>query len=361
VHDLGFGLYRGRDFGGYAAVAPDPSDRAGIWTVAQEQLTDGSLDEPNWSAIAHEVAPSTAPARRHATPAFGTRTDGSASLMYRRADGRIEWLRWYDPCPNCWTRADVFTPLGGLTTSPALDPDLSPGEEDLFVRRADGHIWYHPAFSAWVDLGGRATSAPAVLAQPTSGDCQRAVLIRAVDGTVRQRTQHRFDSEWGPWRSLGGSVAAGSQPAAVYFGDDREAVFVRGPDDHVHWRRSGDCGATWGRWSDLGGNAHTNPAASSERQRQLDVFVAAADGVMYTRHFARGNWSRWTALGGKLSSGPAAAVPQVPLVFPNTRPWGTEVIAVGKHQRLWDDLRPANSTWTGWRPLYSAEVQGLFD
>lgn len=32
---------------------------------------------------------------------------------------------------------------------------------------------------------------------------------------------------------------------------------------------------------------------------------------------------------------------------------GTEVIAVGPDQRLWEDLKPVGGTRTGWHDLYS--------
>jgi hypothetical protein len=34
-------------------------------------------------------------------------------------------------------------------------------------------------------------------------------------------------------------------------------------------------------------------------------------------------------------------------------PWGTQVIAVGPDQHLWEDVKPASGNWTGWRLLYS--------
>ena len=85
----------------------------------------------------------------------------------------------------------------------------------------------------------------------------------------------------------------------------------------------------------------------------IDLFARGTNNALYTRHFNGSSWSSWAGLGGSLTSGPAAAVPQIETVFPNSVPWGTEVIAIGPDQHLWEDLKPVGGNWTGWHYLYS--------
>ena len=103
----------------------------------------------------------------------------------------------------------------------------------------------------------------------------------------------------------------------------------------------------------MGGQTNSNPAASSAQAGTIDLFMRGTDNALYTRHFTGSSWSSWTYLGGSLTSGPAAAVPQVETSFPNSVPWGTEVIAVGPDQHLWANLKPVGGNWTGWHFLYS--------
>jgi hypothetical protein len=347
--------YNGLDWGGYSAVAIDPSDPASVWTDAQDTPRQGGdAAEPDWQTVGIHVLASTPKSRRGDTPAFGTRYNESAVLVYRRPDGRLEWLSSPGPCPNCWNHAEAFTAGPGATSAPALDPNIASGFEGLFTRRRDHHIWYYDSLQAgtWYDLGGHATSAPTALPPDSAGHCQLSVFIRGADGAVHRKVHDRFDAGWRPWRSLGGAVGTGTQPGAVNYGNSKVAVFTRGADNRVHWKHSLDCGAHWTRWSSLGGHTYSNPAASSQRTGNIDVFIRGTNNALYVQHLNRGSWTGWTNLGGSLQSGPAAAIPQVETTFPNSVPWGTEVIAVGPDQHLWSDLRPAGGSWTGWHQLY---------
>jgi hypothetical protein len=109
----------------------------------------------------------------------------------------------------------------------------------------------------------------------------------------------------------------------------------------------------------VGGQTNSNPAASSAQAGTIDLFMRGTDNALYTRHFTGSSWSSWTHLGGSLTSGPAAAVPQVETSFPNSVPWGTEVIAVGPDQHLWANLKPVGGNWTGWHFLYSQAASDL--
>ncbi len=345
--------YEGPDWGGYSAVAVNPADPASVWTDAQEQSTYSYPTEPNWETVGVEVLASTPKSWPGATPAFGTRYDQTATLIYRRADGRLEWLRSFGPCPNCWGRAQAFTPSGGTTAAPALDPDLDFGDEGLFTRRATNHTWWDSALigGTWYDLGGYATSAPTAL--PAARGCALAVFVRGGNGAVYRKVKSTTSLAWGSWQSLGGSVGTGTQPGAVVYGNGQQAVFFRGTDNHVYWKHSRNCGATWSSWASVGGQTNSNPAASSAQAGTIDLFMRGTDNALYTRHFTGSSWSSWTYLGGSLTSGPAAAVPQVETSFPNSVPWGTEVIAVGPDQHLWANLKPVGGNWTGWHFLYS--------
>jgi hypothetical protein len=345
--------YEGPDWGGYSAVAVNPTDPASVWTDAQEQIGYSYPDEPNWMTFGVEVLANTPKSWPGATPAFGTRYNQTATLIYRRADGKLEWLQSADPCPNCWDRAQAFTPAGGTNAAPALDPDLGFGFENLFTRRSTEHIWWDTALDggAWYDLGGYATSAPTAL--PAAGGCALSVFVRGSNGAVYRKVKSTTSLAWGSWQSLGGALGAGTQPGAVVYGTSHQAVFMRGTNNQIYWKHSGNCGATWSRWASLGGQTYNNPAASSVKAGAIDVFVRGTNNALYTRHFNGSSWSNWANLGGSITSGPAAAIPQVQTSFTTSVPWGTQVIAVGPDQHLWTDLKPAGGTWTGWHLLYS--------
>jgi hypothetical protein len=345
--------YNGPDWGGYSAVAIDPTDPASVWTDIQDTPRQGGdAIDPNWQTVGLRVLANTPTSWPGATPAYGTRYDDSATLIYRRSDGKLEWLRSYGPCPNCWSTVQDFTPYGGTTAAPALDPDLNFGNEYLFTRRADHHIWWCSALvgCTWYDLGGYATSAPTAV--PAARGCPLSLFVRGRDGAVDHKIKTDVGTDWTKWRSLGGSVAPATQPGAVIYGNDHEAVFYRGNNNELYWKHSGNCGATWSRWTSLGGQTTSNPAASSVKQGTIDLFVRGTDNALHTRHLSGDTWSRWTNLGGSLRSGPAVGVPQTETTFPNSVPWGTEVIAVGADQHLWSTKRPVGGTWTGWHLLY---------
>jgi hypothetical protein len=354
-----FGQYGGPDWGGYSAVAVDPADPTAVWTDVQEQFVDGDPIEPNWDTVGVEVLARTPKSWPGATPALGTRYDQTTTLIYRRADGKLQWLRSVGPCPNCWDGAEDFTPSGGTNAAPALDPDLAFGFEGLFTRRATNHIWWDSALvgGTWYDLGGYATSAPTAL--PATGGCALAVFVRGGNGAVYRKVKSTSSLAWGNWQSLGGSVGTGTQPGAVVYGNGQQAVFFRGTDNHVYWKHTRNCGATWSSWASVGGQTNSNPAASSAQAGTIDLFMRGTDNAMYTRQFTGSSWTSWTYLGGSLTSGPAAAVPQVETSFPNSVPWGTEVIAVGPDQHLWEDLKPVGGKWTGWHLLYSQASSDL--
>jgi hypothetical protein len=346
--------YDGPDWGGYSAVAADPADPAAVWTDAQEQIrSSGGPTEPNWDTLAVRALPSTPKSWPGSTPAFGTRYDQTATLIYRRADGKLEWLQSPGPCPDCWGQAQYFTPAGGTNAAPALDPQLASGFEYLFTRRSDHHIWWDDSLAGgtWYDLGGYATSAPT--AMPAAGGCALAVFIRGNNGTVYRTVKSPSGTAWTSWQSLGGPADAGTQPAAVAYGNSHEAVFVRGTDNRIYWTHSSSCGATWTGWTSLCGQTPSNPAASSAQNGTIDLFSRGTNNALGTRHFNGSTWSGWTSLGGSLTSGPAAAIPQTQTSPTTWVPWGTEVIAVGPDQHLWADLKPVGGSWTGWHLLYS--------
>lgn len=342
--------YTGPDWGGYSAVAVDPAEPASVWTNTQGIWAD--VGSPGWNTLGLEVLATTPKSWPGSTPAIGTRDDQTASLIYRRADGKLEWLQSGNLCPDCWGQAQYFTPTGGATAAPAFTPDLAFGDEWLFTRRADNHIWWLEALSggAWRDLGGYATSAPTTM---TGGGCPVDVLIRGADGAVHLKFLLSTWPNWSRWHSLGGSVAPGTQPGAVAYANGHQAVFIRGTDNRIYWKHSNGCGATWSGWSSLGGQTPSNPAASSKKDGTIDLFRRGTDNALYTRHFNGSTWGGWTNLGGTLTSGPAAAIPKVMTSQTTSAPWGTQVIAVGPDQHLWEDLKPASGNWTGWRLLYS--------
>jgi hypothetical protein len=55
------------------------------------------------------------------------------------------------------------------------------------------------------------------------------------------------------WKSLGGTLAAGSSPAATSLGNGQVDVFVLGTDNGFWWQTTTNSGASWSGWMSVGG------------------------------------------------------------------------------------------------------------
>ena len=147
----------------------------------------------------------------------------------------------------------------------------------------------------------------------------------------------------GTWKSLGGVWT--SSPAAASQNNGGMTVFVRGNDSAVWYRDyvRGSWGKwTWGKWTSIGGQiaAGTGPAACSWGAGRLDVFVQGTDGAMWHKSYNGTSWSGWESLGGKLTSSPAATS--------NTTN-NIQVFARSTDGAVWQ--KTYNNGWSSWKSL----------
>jgi alpha-galactosidase len=175
----------------------------------------------------------------------------------------------------------------------------------VFTRAADGSLRAQSGRDgAW---GGRVTD----LGGPTRGrfEGQPAaygsaggridVFVRGLDGAAYRRTS--LAGHWGPWQSLGGSLA--DAPTVAFTDPDHWTLFATGTDGTVVSR-----GATGG-WTSAGAPAglalQGRPSAVTDSAGRTHVAVRTADDAVWTRvRDAAGSWSDWTSLGGTVGGSP---------------------------------------------------------
>jgi len=127
-----------------------------------------------------------------------------------------------------------------------------------------------------------------------------------------------------------------SAPAAIAFsGTSRYDLFARGPDNGL-WHKWWD--TTWHDWESLGGTLLSAPAAASQAQGTVDIFVLGADGAIWQRAYNAGGWGTWKSLGGTFAQGPAAG---------SQIPGNLDVFAVDQQGLLWQ-LSGQQGGWGLW-------------
>ena len=158
-------------------------------------------------------------------------------------------------------------------------------------------------WSAWTNLSGTATSAPALAAQGARYD----VFARGPNNALQWKAATnctdscRWDSGW---TSLGGSLS--SEPAAVSWGNKRIDVFWRSSDGSIYHHSCN--GSRWSATASLGGSmTQGSPAVSSPASGKLDLFARGDDDRLWLRSYTSSNgWTPWEPLDATLNSSPAA-------------------------------------------------------
>jgi hypothetical protein len=158
------------------------------------------------------------------------------------------------------------------------------------------HKWYSNGTwgASWTSLGrppGTASvSAPTIASWGTN----------RLDIFVRTGT-HLYQRSWtssgwsASWVDRGCCIKG--DPAAVSWGPDRIDVVATGTNDEV-WHLPYDSG--WGDWDSIGGSvsAGTSPAIASGGEDELNVYVVGESGRLYHQAWA-GEWSGWGNIGGR--------------------------------------------------------------
>jgi hypothetical protein len=198
--------------------------------------------------------------------------------------------------------------------------------------------------SAFENLGGVVTSAPAVCSQ-RSGLLD--VFARGANGALMHKSWN--GTVWSDWEDLGGMMKPGSDPAAASWGSGRLDVFIRGTDDAV-WHRSWG-GSTWSDWESLGGALTGSPAAACRDtgggHKWLDVYTLGSDNYLWHRTFDGAVWAPWTssdAGGLSFQSG----------LSPAAVSWGgtrIDLFICGTDGALWHRYLPPGGDWSPWESL----------
>src|SRR6201996_3928724 len=201
---------------------------------------------------------------------------------------------------NLGSGGATFNVGGNLIAAPALAPS---GSDVVIFGPGSNHAMFYKvctltgSCSGWVSLGGSVTSkAGAVFQGPTVADY--SVYARGGNGAVWGRSH--TTAGWGAWHSLGGSLLAGTGPAAA----DLNGTFVLavGPSKQLFLSEVGVTG-----FQPVGGQNSASPglaatAAPSGGQAALVGVATGTNGAGFYHRFLS-NSPGWHSLGGHWNSG----------------------------------------------------------
>jgi hypothetical protein len=170
-----------------------------------------------------------------------------------------------------------------------------------------------------------------------------SVVLRA--GTAQAALRQRTGTTWGPWQSLGGTLAPYA-PAAVVTVNGPLTVAAVGTDKAVYVGTRTAAGG-WSGWRRIGGTTNADVALTTTADRSRPVAVVRA--TNHNAYVSVGTsdgtaWTGWATLGGLLASAPAVTVNGSAI----------EVVAVGTDGRYYRNTATDGTRvtgWTGWRAL----------
>ena len=190
--------------------------------------------------------------------------------------------------------------------------------------------------------------------------CLEAFVRDPADGSVWHAEQRQSGTDWSDWSSLGQSQTAAQDPVVATNADGRLEVFVTKSDGTV-WSLApttapAACGTAWdsGQWVSHGGAAQGIPAAATNTDGRLEVFVVGTDGHLYSMSQTVAgsvygeNWAAWTDMGtpqgGSFTSSPAVAMGSGGRL---------QVFARGSDGRIWTcrEKKASGTAWSGWRAI----------
>lgn len=238
---------------------------------------------------------------------------GGVSLFGVGKDGAV-WSAYYDPRVARPVWSDWFS-LGGDLRRGSTVRAISTveGGVSLFAVSRDGSVstnYFDPRvgnrWSGWLPLGGQVrdgTDIAAVSSKPGA----TSLFIVERDGTVFSKyfDPEARDPRWSDWFSLGGKVHDGASVAAVSPFRGAVSLFVAGLDRNV-WSSYFDprvANAQWSPWFSLGGSlgATREIAALSTVEGGVSLFAKGPDGYVQCNYYdprvANAKWSGWFPLG----------------------------------------------------------------
>jgi hypothetical protein len=257
------------------------------------------------------------------------------------------------PVVQAPTASAAFAPAARAAAGPAegrADPDAmlglvqpQPAGAPLGAAPQQAAGW-----SAWQDLGGVITSAPAAVSW---GGGRIDVFARGGAGEVVQRFKDS-NNPWSPWGTPGelrGMVLRSAPSCTSIEANTINCVALRegyGGVTQFWWN-----GQRWSR-NDLGGDATSAPAIVAWGRGRLSVFVRNSNGTIIHRYWQPGlpDWSppNWEAVGNgaQLFSAPSCTSRDVGII---------DCFALGPtgvvQQLYYDEAAPDGRRWAGWFQL----------
>ncbi|TMI42530.1 hypothetical protein E6H21_00250 [Candidatus Bathyarchaeota archaeon] len=268
-------------------------------------------------------------------PAVCSSGPGSAEVVVRGTDNVI----YHKSFVNGVLASAWDSPGGGTSDQPAcavLNNVLY-----VVVRGTNDRLYFSSrtlptgSWSGWVDLDGKTSSAPVLVATPFQNRFD--LVVRGTD----QAIYHKFfvNGFWSAsWDGPGGTVL--DAPAAVSDGGLVHVV-VRGVDDKTYYNSFSFVSSTWSGWVGLDGGTLSTPAIALDASGTIHVVVRGTDNRVYHREMSGGIWSpSWDGLGGSTTMTPAVSVIGSDLT----------VVVGGTDGSIYYNTRVGPS-WIGWTNL----------
>jgi hypothetical protein len=272
----------------------------GIWVAGYDEASQGSGFR-DWTRIGSAPATNTPP---NLGPLAVTRGE-VVDVLTIAADGTL-WTTTGTP-DHGWAeyrlvgRDAHFVPGTALTAYASDENHLR-----LFALGRDGQVWNAGWSSSsdwgdWVGIGPESLLATrrhhmldvgrrARIAALNAGGAGGRTDVFAVDRGGRARTVARVDGKWGFWSTIGeeGLLERESQISALALDADTVLLVAPGRDGAVWWTRGRPARGEYAEWARIGDHGllgeapRTRVAALSRRPGEVDLFVAGADGSVYT-------------------------------------------------------------------------------
>jgi len=350
---------------------PIPSDKCGasVITFEDERLFVFSLSEDSvvwykfqkpeggwstWRPLADRRKMSSGPKPvRH--------TNGTLQVFARGADRKFyvstmsSLYEWTDWASNFAERTFLSPPVPIITSA---------GSCLVFGIDSETHsVWYTESspitsseftFSQWANLGGDATSPPAVL---VDAEALTHVFIRGVNRGLWHLSEtyvYPNVKTWGQWECLGGVMASSPRVPVTLNGVNLIDVYGRAADKAL-WHRSmttqmDSLTLEWNSWLSLGGVLASGPAIALNDDGMGEVFARATDKAIYFKsQFEDENgdihFSQWHTLGGMFSTTPTVLVRSDGLI---------DVFARGVDKAIWHSHQVevnGTRTFSSWHSL----------
>jgi hypothetical protein len=227
-------------------------------------------------------------------PQVNRNQDGRLEVFTIGSDGNV-WSIWQSAANNGWESWSFFSkPVDRTISSLSMGRELD-GRMCFYVLGDDGAIHFRCQESindgwgeGWYSLG---KPADGYLYAPAAGrnlDGRQEVFAVGVGGNLWHNWQVEPNGDWSAWDNLGQPTSCLSDSSIPVVGTNQDGtmeVFAR-TDDNTIWH----IGQTipnngWGNWGSLGqpsaGLLDQEPAAGQQKNGQLILFAAGADGAIW--------------------------------------------------------------------------------